>query len=231
MSKQGQMKSKKSKREGGETKMRRMMMLFMVLCAGLIVTHVYGLTTDVFTISITPTLNYSVMIDTGGTAALGINVNYETPSQMYISTGADFSGTELTTATIYNNGNVTADWQVNAGIRNGVGGAKAWALGAADKDTVAVDSVTLCVVLATLPATVVTDGTFTNSDLVYQTGSSWHNLAGTNFNHNANGDNIPVTAGSNSRVMWYRIKLPTDTSTGDRQDLSINIRAVTSATF
>ncbi len=210
--------------------MRLKRMLLMMVLAVFAGGAAYGLTTDAFTISITPTLNYSVMIDTGSTAAGSINVNYDTPSQLYISTGTDFSGTELTTATIYNNGNVTADWQVNAGIRNGVGGPKAWALGATDRNTVSVDSITLCVVLATLPAGAVADGTFADNDLVYLTGSNWHNLSGTNFNHNANGDNIPVT-GSNSRVMWYRIKMPTDTSTGDRQDLSINIRAVTSATF
>ena len=225
---------KKYLKGGGEYKMKLVRMIIVLICMWMLTGVGYTGTTENFNILITPTLNYSVLVSTDGTTSANLNLNYDSPGQMFISTGVSFAGLSITTATVYNNGNTRADWQVNASIRN-TAGTKAWAFGEADKNTVGVDSITLCVVLGSTNQriTTVTDATFDNTtDLVYRTGAQWHNLKNPNFMVDYDGDNVdPPVFGFNTRLLFYRLRMPTDTSNQDPEEVTINIRAVATGTF
>ena len=221
----------KTKKGGGERNMMsRILAVMMLVC----VTAGIGnaLTTDAFTITITPVLNYSVMISTTVTAAQLIDLNMGAMSQMFISTGINYTSQEITTATVYNNGNTAADWQINGSVVNTLGG-KPWAFGTTAKDTVDIDSITVAIVLgdpSNRRISNVTDATFGNSDLI---GTAWSNLQQPNFCAEAagwDGDNVPYS-GTTSRIVFYRLKTPSDISTSDPQAITINIRARPTGTF
>jgi len=194
-------------------------------------------TTDMFTITVTPSLNYSVAIDTGSQDP--IDITMDVPGQVYCSTAPNWAGSSLSTATVKNNGNTTADWQASCAIRNLTGG-KRWflpATNAAGKDaSISVDSCTVCILVADTATSisVVSQNTdFGNADMMLEQGGipQWHNLKASDFYYDRDGNNVTSAAGDNQRTLFYRIRMPSDVSNGDAQAITINIRAVTSASF
>ena len=231
-------KLKKLKEEGGRCKMKtgRMILVFVMLGLAVMCEGAPG-TTDMFTITVTPSLNYSVAIDTGIQDPIDITMDF--PGQVYCSTATNWTGTNITTASVRNNGNTVADWQASCSIRNLTGG-KRWflpATNAGGKDaSISVDSCTVCILIAdtaTAISSINQNTDFGNADMMLEQGGipQWHNLKASDFYYNRDGNNVVSTGGDTQRLIFYRIRMPSDVSNGDGQAITINIRAVTSASF
>jgi hypothetical protein len=161
----------------------------------------YAASTDSLEISMTPVVTYSVAVSTPANGLVFGNVNLNTT---YVSP---------TTATIINNGNVSADWKIKAAALN------TWQLGAAPGlDTVRI--------LAVLKSAIAASGEFdTSNDLLTV---SEKNMDNTQFTVDQTGNNVPA---SGVRLLTTRIDTPTDTSVDTEQKFRIDITAYPSSTF
>ena len=176
---------------------------------------------------VVPELTYSVMIDTpaGGIDFGGMELN-----EVKWTTGT----VQMSTATIYNNGNASADWQIRGAPLT------TWTLvGSTNtKNDVRPNQINLTAVLTpeTTSAAVINDSAFSNSDIIDTT---WRNMGDpTDYNRFAGGDE--TTGGKNNgnnviandrRIMWLRLKMPNETTVDTPQQFQINIRASPADTF
>ncbi len=152
-------------------------------------------------VSCTPTVTYSVSIDTpvAGFAFGNVNLN-----SSYVYT---------TTATIKNNGGVSADWTIKGAALNN------WVLGTAPAN----NTVRLMGVLKSSLAVV---GDFnTTNDVI---GGTESNMSATNYSVDQNGNDVPVNG---PRVMSVRLDTPTNTSADTQQKFKIEITAYQSSRF
>ena len=200
----------------------------------------YGLTTDCFEVWVRANVYYSVMIDTSGAAmdfgSMGLSdVKWSTET---------IPANGPSTATVTNNGNVTADWQILAEKQTNV----VWDLrdrSIADKDDVLRDSPTLCLILCPMTTALanITDGSFGDEDMV-DLDTVWDNIAAPNYSSEPNqtaaeqtdgdGNNVtftPAGGDATKRLMFLRIKAPSDTTVTSTQKFRINVRAMTSGQF
>jgi len=161
----------------------------------------HAASSDSLEISMTPVVTYSVVISTPANGLAFGNVNL---NATYVS---------ATTATITNNGNVSADWKIKATALN------TWQLGA----TPGLDTVRI---LAVLKSAVASSGEFdTTNDLLTTTEKNMDNVQ---FTVDQTGNNVPA---SGVRLLTTRIDTPTDTSVDTEQKFRIDITAYPASTF
>jgi hypothetical protein len=201
-------------------------LLIVLVTVGAVSIASYANTTDSFTITVTVNLNYSVLITTDD---VGMSYTMNTPSEVTQSTATWGAGAgHLSTATIMNNGSVTADWQI-AGTINSAG--NAWHFGSS-KDTVASDTCTVCVILTDNDVSGIDiDTSWDDNDLLGGTGATpeWHNMTATLHNDgSADGENVAV---NESHGLLYRIRMPSDVTTSNSQAITVHVRAMPSGTF
>jgi len=155
---------------------------------------------DAFEISVTPSLNYSVAI---ATPASGIEFTGIDVGTTYVS--AD-------TATVTNDGNVSADWKITGTALDD------WTLGAAPAANVAR-------VLAILNSEAAGSGDFdtSNDDIGPEA-----NMDATNFTGDQTGNDVAASA---QRLMSIRLDSPTDTSYDSTQRFRVEVTAYPSSEF
>ena len=229
----------KTKKGGGEFKPMIRIMFLVLLAIGVVSTASYAITTDAFTISITPVLNYSVMISTGVTVPVDGDWTYNLSAlgELVYSTQAAFAdNTAWSTATVYNNGNVTADWRIKGVVLTG-SIVSSWTLGTAGLNDNGPNRFTVAVVLASTAGAKrsmasIVEGDFETDDLL---NGDWQDMSDGSpgpdrFGIDAYGDDVEKVT-YNAKVLYYRVRMPTDVNSGDEQRITINIAAVTAATF
>ena len=155
---------------------------------------------DSFEITCTPVVTYSVTIST---PASGMEFTSVDVNQTYVS---------LTSATVTNNGNVTADWKITGQALDD------WMLGAAP----AADTVRLLGMLNSAPAA---QGEFSAADDVIDTEAD---MDSTSYAGDQDGNNVAPNA---DRLLWIRLDSPTDTSYDTTQRFRVLIQAYPSSEF
>jgi len=221
--------SKNSKKKGGEIvfMLKRVLTILLVIeTIGLITELGYsGVTTDSFEIYVTPSVYYTVVIDTHGAA---MDFGNMTPSEVKWSTSPTPGSGEPSSATVKNVSNVTADLQIMAEKQSGT----VWEASGTTKNSVGLNQCTIVLVLTTATVSIsnINDTVFPDSALLY-TDSTWRNLTNSfsaSGGYGATGDNVPV---NDLRGIYVRMKAASDTSTTAQQKFRVNIRAVSASTF
>lgn len=193
---------------------------------------------DSVLIYIIPDVTYSVSIDTSDVAMDFGNVNLD---QVIYSTRPSTS-LNLTSATITNTGNVTADWWIKMAPMTDTVWKSTSHVSGVTKNTNGSDIINMTAILTpvTTSSALIDDGAFDSAekdildDQFRPMGPADfaggdHSRAGFN-----NGDNVkpqmtnipgqdPKEA---SRILWLRLKAPSDTSVNSRQKFRIEIKTM-----
>jgi len=219
--------SKNSKKKGGEIVFmlkRVLTILLVIVTIGLITELGYSVTIDSFEVYVTPAFYYSVAIDTRGAA---MDFGPMTPNEVKWSTSPTPGSGTPSSATVLNNGNVTADLQIMAEKQSGT----VWEASGTTKNSVGLNQCTIVLVLTTATVSIsnINDNVFPDSALLY-TDSAWRNLTNSfsASSYGATGDNVPV---NDLRGIYVRMKAASDTTTTAQQKFRVNIRALSASTF
>ena len=186
-------------------------------------------TEDGLTVRITPNADYGVTIDTTnqGIASGAIDLG---ALNLYASTYTVKPATVTITGTVSRRGatNTGQELDVTANISGG------WVLDATpttDATSGSIDE--LAMYLLFTPTSLsgapganefITDGTVTVTGSAIRAGGSGG--AGTKFERNTDMDNLSV---GNARHMWMYFRLPSETSTGNAQDVAVTLTATGSS--
>ena len=175
--------------------------LFLLVVLAGMVGMVYGLNPDAFQISCTPSVNYSVQIST---PAAGLAFSAVAVGTTYVNSS---------TATITNNGDVTADWKIKATALN------TWTLGATPAQNVAR-------LLGALKSTLAVTGDFDTALDLLTTGEE--NMNATKYTVDQTGGDVAKTT---NRLLSIRLDSPTDTTVDVEQKFRVEVKAYPSGTF
>ena len=217
----GMLKRVSSKTKGGLTMSKKICWGLLALFVGMLVfsgtANAAAEAQDTCLISVTPPSDYAIEITTAS-ASDGIDLGtVGTLGEVRYNT---------TVATVTNSGSVVSDWKIS------VDNAADWMVNDSnnDPDTVGVDTVTICAVLAETTVAVPTDDTYFDAvgatDLLRTTAQ---NMSAGNYAYDtADGDN--VGAASEYRL-HIRMKTPSNTTVTAKQQFKVHIEAWASSTF
>jgi len=212
---------------------RCLMLVFCFAVAAVLAPTTYAFTTDACVIYVTPNVNYQVQIETGTGSSGVLDFGSMILNEVKWSTGSGLTAGDPSSAVVKNIGNAKSDWMVRGyKIGNVV-----WSLTnrGNTKDTVASDVANLTAILTTTDtdAPAINNASFADADIIDNT-VSWVNMDATNYAGNDTGNDVPQPIGANYvgiRSMWFRLKMPSDTSVSSQQQFRVEIKAQTGGTF
>jgi len=192
-------------KKGEVLKMKNFRILFVLAVTAVMLSQgsVFADNPGSMEVSVTPLVTYSIQITT---PAGGIDFGAKDMDTAYVNE---------TSATVKNNGNITADWKVKATALN------VWTMGTTLADNGSDKAVLAALFNTALPAV----GTYVDADVLL---TSEKNADATSFTGDQNGDNVAKNA---EKLIWIYIKTPTDTSVDTTQKFRIDIKAYPSSTF